>query len=124
METSLTISQEKNQGKKEIMIFHLSGWLDAKSEEGVLKIAREVYDEGYRYLLLDLAQVEMITSAGMRTIQKVYKLFTPLEDQHKIAHVKLCKTPTEMNYILGVTGFLLNIPSYATQNEALESFNQ
>lgn len=124
METPLKILQEKNQGKRSIMIFHLSGWLDAKSEEAVLKAAREAYDEGYRLLLLDLAEVEAITSAGMRAIQKVYKLFTPVEDQHKVAHVKLCKTPPEMHYILGVTGFLLNIPSYPTQKEALESFEE
>jgi len=84
--------------------------------------AREAYDKGARFLLLDLAKVETLTSAGMRAMQKVYKLFTPSDEQYKVSHLKLCKAPPEIHHLLGITGFLQNIPNYETQEAAVDAF--
>ena len=122
MDVTLKIIKEQAQGNMPITVFHLRGWLDAQSEELLLAAARDEYDEGSRYLLLDLSEVSTLTSAGMRAIQKVYKLYTPAEDYFKVAHVKLCNAPPQVYHVLGVTGFLQNIPNYENEQAAIDSF--
>jgi anti-anti-sigma factor len=122
MDITLKITQEQVQGKVPVTIFHLQGWLDAQSEELLLTTAREAYDGGARFLLLNLAKVDTLTSAGMRAMQKVYKLFTPQDEKFKVAHLKICNAPPQVYHVLGITGFLQNIPNYESQGAALDSF--
>ena len=122
MNITLKITKEQVQGNVHVTVLHLNGWLDAQSEELLLTSARDSYDEGSRFLLLDLAEVDTLTSAGMRAMQKVYKLYTPAEEQFKVARVKLCNAPPQVYHILGITGFLQNIPNYESMQAAIDSF--
>ncbi len=122
MNATLKITKEQVQGNVHITVLHLRGRLDMQSEELLLASARESYDEGSRYLLLDLAGVETLTSAGMRAMQKVSKLFTPAEERSKMARVKLCNAPPQVHNILGITGILLTIRNYESMQDAIDSF--
>ena len=124
MNSDLNIASEQRQADVLVTVFRLRGWLDAQSEEQLLEDARIAYDGGARYLLLDMRDLDTLTSAGMRAIQKVYQIFTPKEDQFKIAHLKLCNAPPQIYNVLGITGFLHNIPMYASLDDALESFGK
>ena len=124
MDSSLKILKEQVQGKVHITVLHLRGWLDAQSEELLLATGRDSYEEGSRFILLDLAEVDTLTSAGMRAIQKVYKLYTPPAEQFKVARVKLCNAPPQVYHVLGITGFLQNIPNYETMQAAIDSFTE
>lgn len=86
--------------------------------------ARDSYEEGSRFILIDLAEVDTLTSAGMRAIQKVYKLYTPAEEHFKVSRVKLCNAPPQVYHVLGITGFLQNIPNYETMQAAIDSFTE
>jgi anti-anti-sigma factor len=121
---TLKITQEQVQGRVPVTVFHLEGWLDAQSEERLLAAAKEAHNAGSRYLLLDLAGVEALTSAGMRAMQKVYKIYTPLEDHFKVSYVKLCNAPPQVYHILGITGFLHNVPNYESQDNAVAAFGK
>jgi anti-anti-sigma factor len=124
MASGFAIRSEQVQEKPTISIFHVKGWLDAQSEEQLLGAAREAYNNGARYLLLDLEELNTLTSAGMRAIQKVYKIFTPDDEQYKVARVKMCNAPPQIYHVLGITGFLQNIPNYESTQAALESFEE
>ena len=124
MNSDLNIASEERQADVPVTVFRLRGWLDAQSEEQLLQDARIAYDGGARYLLLDMGDLDTLTSAGMRAIQKVYQIFTPKEDQFKVAHLKLCNAPPQIYNVLGITGFLHNIPMYASPDDALESFGK
>lgn len=124
MNVTLKITKEQVQGKVHVTVLHLHGWLDAQSEELLLASAQDSYEEGSRYLLLDLARVETLTSAGMRAMQKVYKLYTPTEERLKMTRVKLCNAPPQIHHILGITGFLLTILNYETMQDAVDSFTE
>ena len=124
MNSDLSIASEERQADVPVTVFRLRGWLDAQSEEQLLQDARIAYDGGARYLLLDMSDLDTLTSAGMRAIQKVYQIFTPKEDQFKIAHLKLCNAPPQIYNVLGITGFLHNIPMHASLDDALESFGK
>ena len=124
MNSDLTISTESMQADVPVTVFRLRGWLDAQSEEQLLVAARNAHDDGARYLLIDMTDLDTLTSAGMRALQKVYQIFTPREDQFKVAHLKLCNAPPQIYNVLGITGFLQNIPMYESQGAALESFGK
>src|SRR5688500_481617 len=124
MDSDLRISSESVQADVPVTVFRLRGWLDAQSEEQLLEAARVAYDGGARYLLIDMSDLDTLTSAGMRALQKVYQIFTPKQDQFKVAHVKLCNAPPQIYNVLGITGFLQNIPMYESMDSALQSFGK
>ena len=124
MNSDLKISSEQRQADVPVTVFHVRGWLDAQSEEQLLEAARTSYDEGVRYLLIDMSELDTLTSAGMRALQKVYQIFTPKEDHFKVAHLKLCNAPPQIYNVLGITGFLHNIPMYESMDVALQSFGK
>jgi anti-anti-sigma factor len=124
MNSDLKISSEQVQADVPVTVFRLRGWLDAQSEEQLLEAARIGYDGGARYLLIDMTELDTLTSAGMRALQKVYQIFTPKEDQFRLAHLKLCNAPPQIYNVLGITGFLQNIPMYESQEAALQSFGK
>jgi len=124
MHENLTLTVEQRETGIPVTIFHIGGWLDAQSEAQFLEAARTAYDGGARHLLVDMHDLDTITSAGMRAIQKVYQVFTPKEDQFKVAHVKLCNAPPQIYNVLGITGFLQNLPMYESLEDALETFTR
>ena len=124
MNSDLKITSEEVRDALPVTIFRLRGWLDAQSEEQLLEAARTAYDGGARYLLIDMSDLDTLTSAGMRALQKVYQIFTPKEDRFKVAHLKLCNAPPQIYNVLGITGFLQNIPMYESQEAALQSFGK
>ena len=124
MNSDFRISSEQMQADVPVTVFHVRGWLDAQSEEQLLEAARTAYDGGARYLLIDMSELDTLTSAGMRALQKVYQIFTPKEDHFKVAHLKLCNAPPQIYNVLGITGFLHNIPMYESMDTALQSFGK
>lgn len=124
MNSDLRISIDQVQAEVPVTVFHLRGWLDAQSEDQVLEAARTSHDAGARYLLIDMSELDTLTSAGMRALQKVYQIFTPKEDQFRVAHLKLCNAPPQIYNVLGITGFLQNIPMYESTDAALQSFGK
>lgn len=124
MNSDLRISTEQVQAEVPVTVFRLRGWLDAQSEDQLLEAARTSHDGGARYLLIDMSELDTLTSAGMRALQKVYQIFTPKEDHFRVAHLKLCNAPPQIYNVLGITGFLQNIPMYESLDAALQSFGK
>jgi anti-anti-sigma factor len=118
----ITSEQIQLQDKDSVTVFHLRGWMDAQSEDQLLTAAREAHAAGAHYLVLDMAEIGMLTSAGMRTIQKVYKLFTPPDQNAKTVHMKLCNASPQVYHVLGITGFLQTMPMYESLQSALDSY--
>ena len=130
MDTLLTITKSM-EGK--IPVLHLAGRLDAQSENLIIKHAQDEYNAGMRSLLLDLSQLNMLTSAGLRGFHIIYKLFTPQaeiekwkkehpDEPYKSTYFKLAGATPEIYYILNIAGFLHNIPIFADLREGLLSF--
>lgn len=122
MGSAFKITKEQVQGSVSITVLHVHGWLDAQSEEALLAEARTVYDEGGRYVVIDLEEVTTLTSAGMRALQKVFRMYTPEEERYKVAHVKMCNAPPQVYHVLGITGFLQSIQNYESLQAAVDSF--
>lgn len=114
-----------------VTVLHLQGRVDASNESLILEQASRLHAEGTRHLLLDLTQVEYISSAGLRGIHSIYKLFTPADeikawqpggDMYKTPYFKLLCPSPQVYGVLNLAGFLHNIPFFTNLKDALESF--
>lgn len=122
MLSDLKNSVEKVQAQVPVTIFHLRGWLDGQSEDEFMKWASDAYEEGTRYLLLDLSELDTLTSAGMRAIQKVYKMYTTPGMDRESSQLKMASAPPPVYNVLKMTGFLQSIPMYESVQSALDTF--
>ncbi len=73
----MEITTTQEQGRVPVTVFHLKGELDAVLAQQLWQQGRDAIAAGARHLLLDLAEVPYIASAGLRAFQE---LFTELRD--------------------------------------------
>jgi len=130
--TELTITTSQIQGDVSVTILHLKGHLHGATEKLLHDRAHQAYEDGARHLLLDLTDLEVLSSAGLRVIQDTFKLFTPPEDlelirkhgeePYKSPYFKMVCPNQQIYYVLNITGFLQNILIYIDMDEAVKSF--
>ncbi len=129
MADTLTIT--KSEGP--VPVLHLAGKLDAETRPSLMQVVRDEHTAGARYLLIDLHDLNFITSAGLGALHNIYKMFTPSNEvtawerqnpgqPYKSAYMKLAAASPSVYYILNIAGFLRNIAIYPDTQEALESF--
>jgi len=131
--SELSITASQVQGGVSATILHLNGQLDGSTEPQLLDRARQVREDGQQHMLLDLSNVSMLSSAGLRAIQSIFKLFTPPGDvalmhQHggepyKSPYLKLVCPNPQIYYVLNITGFMQNILVYNNMDDAVKSFS-
>ena len=131
--SELNITASQIQGEVPVTILHLSGHLHGTTERELLDRARQAQEDGSRYLLLDLSEVEVLTSAGLRAIHNIFNMFTPRNDRdvirqhgdepYKSPYFKLVCPNPDVYYVLNIAGFLQNILIYNNMEEAVNSFS-
>jgi anti-anti-sigma regulatory factor len=131
--SELNITASQIQGEVPVTILHLSGHLHGNTEPELLDRARQAQEDGSKYLLLDLSEVEVLTSAGLRAIHNIFNLFTPQTDRdvikqhgdepYKSPYFKLVCPNPDVYYVLNITGFLQNILIYNNMEDAANSFH-
>lgn len=100
-------------------IFHLHGWLDAQGEESLITAVQEAKQQGAERLVLDLEEISMLTSAGIRSIQKAQKIFSVSDSG--LSKIMLCNAPPNVYHVLKMTGILQILPMYESLQAALDS---
>ena len=132
MTDTLSITTSPAEGKANVTVFHLSGVLDAAGEDTLCKHARQAFEGGAHFLLLDMQNLNHISSAGLRALHNIFKMCTPMEEikaaregdePYKSPYFKLAGASPDVYYVLNLAGFLHNIPFYPTMEDALKSFN-
>jgi anti-anti-sigma regulatory factor len=130
--SELNITTSQIQGNVPVTILHLSGHLHGNTESQLLDRARQALEDGSKYLLLDLSEVQVLTSAGLRAIHNIFNLFTPQRDRavikqhgeepYKSPYFKLVCPNPDVYYVLNIAGFLQNILIFNNMEEATGSF--
>jgi anti-anti-sigma factor len=121
MATEFHITTEIPQGKPALAVLHVNGWLDAHSEGQLVEAVQKVMASGASHVLIDLAGVSSITSAGIRGIQKSFGLLTP-KGESVLGRLKLCNASPPVYEVLSITGVLLSAPMYESADIAIDSF--
>lgn len=132
MTDALSITSSHAEGKANVTVFHLSGTLDASGEDTLCERARQAFQRGAQFLLLDLQNLNFISSAGLRALHNIFKMCTPegefeaareSDEPYKSPYFKLAAASPDVYYVLNLAGFLHNIPFYPTMEDALKSFD-
>ena len=125
----MEIKVSHEQGRVDITIFELIGRLNLGSTSQLENKAQEEYDAGMRYLLIDMSQLDSITSAGLGSIQVIYKMLhseSPAEDEgedvQKSPFLKMLNPQPQISRDLKLVGFDLFIPIFEDRQEAVNSF--
>ena len=131
--SELTINVSQVERNVPITVLHLIGHLHGDTERQLIETVQQLHEGGSRHLLLDLSQLEVLTSAGLRAILTIFRLFTPKRDhdairQHgeepyKSPYFKMVCPNPQIYYVLNISGFLQNILIYSDLNEAIDSFS-
>jgi anti-anti-sigma factor len=94
----------------------------ALNVEVLFTAANKAVEVGARLIIVDLGGVDRITSAGMRTLTKIYKLLTPDSDPDKSVRMRLCSGPQQVVDVLEMTGFLRRMPHHESVAAATAAF--
>jgi anti-anti-sigma factor len=135
MAKALQIVVSQQQGRVPVTIFHLSGDIDANSCEILEKQAQEVIEAGARYILLDLAKVTFMSSAGLRTLHVIFNQLRDLSAEseetirqglrdgtYKSPYLKLLNPSPVVFEPLRTMGFDMFLEVHRSSKEAVASF--
>lgn len=133
----IKVSQE--QGNVPVSVIHIKGDLDASSYLELVNTAQKLYNAGVRSLLLDLTDLDFISSAGLASLHIVTKLFRGEKadsedgwgtykeiDRDREAGmqslVKLLNPSADIDNVLDTVGFKQFFEVYTDLSEAVQSF--
>jgi len=134
----ILVSQEN--GKVPVSVVRVKGDLDASSYLDLVNTAQQLYDEGIRYLVLDLTDLAFISSAGLASLHMVTKLFRgektdpeqgwatfkDIDHERESSmqkNVKLLNPSSDVDKVLDTVGFKQFFEVYTDMGEAIQSFS-
>ncbi len=117
------------QGRVPVTVLHLQDRVNLGNVAEVEQAARQAYEQGARHLLIDLADAPSITSAGLRALLIIYRLFEGSEPKDekteglgRSRHVKLLNLTPEVRMTLQIAGFDRFFESHVDLGKAIASF--
>jgi anti-anti-sigma factor len=130
----ITVSHE--QGRVPVAVFHVEGDIDVTSYEQFQAAANDAIAAGTRYLLLDLAHVGYMSSAGLRAIQSIFTELragaSAADDEamrrgmrdgtYKSPNLKLLSPSPKVLQVLTMTGFDMFLEIHRDLKKAVASF--
>jgi anti-sigma B factor antagonist len=117
-------------------ILHVSGKIDSATHQAFQARAEELIDNGARYILVDLAGTEFVSSAGLRALHNIFNKLRALHQdvdddelrkkmsagEYKSPFVKVVNSSEQIKEIFEVSGFDTYIEAYDDINTAVASF--
>jgi anti-anti-sigma factor len=111
----------KAEGRVPVTVFALQDRVNLGNTGELEQAARDAYAGGTRDLVLDISKVDSFTSAGIRALLVIYKLFAGEEGRNS-RHVKLVSPTSYVREVLEVAGVADSIEIYDSLEEAIKSF--
>jgi anti-anti-sigma factor len=123
----MEINIVEETGRGPVTIFQLNGMLNMGSAPLLESKALQAHQSGAENLLLDLTQVNSLTSAGLRSILNICKLLAKdspeqVGTEHKHPCVKLYNPNPQIQHVLNIAGFDRFIDIFTDREEAIDSF--
>jgi len=134
----ITVSQ--NQDAPHVSIVHLRGALDGSSYKYFIAEAEKLFDAGTRDLLLDMSELEFLSSAGLAALHRIARIFrgedrSTMEEGwsaiHSMGreqgsglqeHIKLLNPNQRVKDVLDTVGFLTFFEIFTDLHPAMASF--
>jgi anti-anti-sigma factor len=109
------------EGRVPVTIFELQDRVNLGNTAELEQAGNDAYVNGTRDLIVDISKVDSFTSAGIRALLVIYKLFAGKEGKNS-KHVKLVSPTKYVREVLEVSGVADSIEIYDTLDEAIASF--
>lgn len=109
------LQREKEGG---VLLFSCKGRIDALTVHGMEKEIFEAIEEGERQLIFEFAQVEYLSSAGMRMLMSVAKKLRTSDGK-----LVVCCIPSPILDLLKVAGFDHILEIAETKEDSLRRFS-
>jgi anti-sigma B factor antagonist/stage II sporulation protein AA (anti-sigma F factor antagonist) len=100
-----------------ILVVKLKGKLDAISSPSVGQQLHDFISEGATLLILDLKELDYISSAGLQIILQITKKISSLNGKFAI-----CSLSSDVNDVIEMSGFSSFISIYDDIQAAIDSF--
>ncbi len=109
----------KIEGKKKesVNILEISGRLDASSSPELEKCLLSLLDQGEAKFLLDLTQMDYVSSSGLRVL-----LMTAKRSKAAGGTVVLCGLQDHVQEVFEISGFTAIFSIYPSSDQAFDSF--
>lgn len=118
--SNLDIKVSQMEGNKPVTVLHVSGDIDANSHKILDEKATDLINEGARHVLLDLTNIKYMSSAGFRSMHKIYTVLNVTDDD--TASLKVLKPSDKIKRLMKTMGFDAQMPAYEDLTEAINSF--
>jgi len=132
----MEIKVTEERGKVPISVMHVAGSIDSSTYEAFQSRADELMKAGTRHLLVDLEQVPLVTSAGLRALNNIFNRLRELapdmsdDEMHKginagtykSLHLKLLKPSKATALALEHSGFSMFIEAFSDLKSAVDAF--
>jgi anti-anti-sigma factor len=109
------------QGGVPVTVLELQGRVNLGNAMELEHAALQAYNTGARDILIDLSKAPFLTSAGIRSILVIHKMFSD-KSQENTRHLKLLGPTPHVRKVLEVAGLLDYIEVFTSLEEALSSF--
>jgi anti-anti-sigma factor len=136
----MEIIVSQNQDTSPVTVMQLKGALDGTSYEYFISEAEKLYDAGTRDLLLDMSELEFLSSAGLAALHRIARIFrgdnrSTMEEGwaaiHAMGkerdsgfqkHIKLLNPNQKIQDVLDTVGFKTFFEIYTDIHPAMASF--
>jgi anti-anti-sigma factor len=134
----MEIKVSKESARVPVTVLHVDGNIDSSTYDKFQATAKQLIDEGARYILVDLSHVPFVSSAGLRAL---HAIFNELRSRHpeanltdeqmrkgisagtyKSPHLKLLNLSPETRTAFETSGFDMYIETYTDMKTAVASF--
>ena len=109
------------EGRVPVTVFELQDRVNLGNTAELEQAGKDAYNNGARDLVIDISKVDSFTSAGIRALLVIYKLFAG-EEGKQSKHVKLVSPTKYVREVLEVSGVADSIEIYDTLDEAITTF--
>ncbi|NIR49365.1 STAS domain-containing protein [candidate division KSB1 bacterium] len=110
-------TRKKSRSKKNIVVIKVGGYIDFTTSDELEKIIESLTNEGKYNILIDLANVDYISSRGWSIFLSKIK-----EIRDNDGDLKLARMKPDVFQVFEVLEFFWFIKSYETLEEAVEDF--
>lgn len=100
MTESLKLSVDRRDG---VAVVYTDGYINNQGGEEIAKVAYELLDEGYKALLLNLAETKIVNSIGISILIEIIEKM--LEVDGKLAFCNLTPTIDKTFHIMGLAQY-------------------
>ncbi|HRQ24628.1 MAG TPA: STAS domain-containing protein [Anaerolineales bacterium] len=112
------VETSQAQGRVPVTVFHLQDRINLGNAAEMEKAARIAFENGTQDMVIDLTKTPSITSAGIRSLVVIYKMFSA----DGVKHVKLAGVSEQIREIFEIAGITRNVEIFDTVDDAVASF--